>query len=194
MKIYVTFKYLKEEFQDRYEDITVIDINDVSKYKGDILIIDLDQLENLNEELFEHDSMKYKYNYKKYDLYEFDRLNRYKYRNYKKVIIVAHNEYFDEYKTYKNQYSNIYFALDLEYIDFNIIDNKNKISNIKNNNILKLIEYVDKQSSYFDSKPIMKLFNVSNRWIKRYMKDMNDIYNNIGYSYSKRKWYKVKKR
>ena len=173
------------------------DVNDISNYKADILIINLDDcLSNLYDELKDRYLYKednyHKHLYRKYDLYEYDRLNRRKYENYKKVFLVSIDWLFEEYK-YKNNYSNIYFVNDQTKLDLSVGNKEYKISNIKNKNICKLKEYIDKQKDYFNSKDIMKEFNVSNRWIKRYMKDMNDIYNNIGYSYSKRKWYKVYK-
>ena len=170
-------------------NITCISIDDINKNKADILIINLDNMDDLYNEISYYDSNKYL----KYDLYEYDRVNRLKYKNYNSVYIVSLDNMFDKYK-YKNIYSNIIFINNLDEINYLIQDNNKKISNIKNNNINKLKEYVDKQNNYFSSKDIMNLFKVSNRWIKRYMKDMNDIYNNIGYSYSKRKWYKVKGR
>ncbi len=173
-------------------------IKDISNYKADILIINLDDyMNNLYDELKKCELYKednyHKHLYHKYDLYEYDRLNRKKYENYKKVFLVSIDWLFEEYN-YKNIYSNIYFVNDQAKLDLSIDDGNSKISNIKNKNISKLKEYVDNQKDYFNSKDIMEAFNVSNRWIKRYMKDMNDIYNNIGYSYSKRKWYKVYKR
>ena len=192
IKIYTNQEYIKEKLKDKYDNIELINIDDISKYKGDILILDLDDIKDLNDDLYNCCLTN-----TKYDLYEYDRLNRYKYKNYKKVYIVAHDEYFSDYSTYKNQYSNIYFVHGLTVLYFtnlSVNNDSKKISNIKNNNILKLKKYVDSKKDYFDSKSIMKLFNVSNRWIKRYMKDMNDIYNNVGYSYTKRKWYKTKKR
>lgn len=194
----VSMGFNREELIDKFNidgDITFIDnVDDIFMYKADILIIDLCNLKKLFDELYNCEVYKYQNNhmhlYEKYDLYEYDRLNRSKFKNYRKVFIVSIDCLFDEYN-YKNIYSNIYYVNGFNKLDLQINDNNFKISSIKNKNILKLKEYVDKQENYFDSKEIMKQFNVSSRWIKRYMKDMNDIYNNIGYSYSKRKWYKV---
>ena len=198
----VTVGFSIEELDWRFcihsDNVLYLDnIKDISNYKADILIINLDDyLGDLYDELKELEFYKednyHKHLYKKYDLYEYDRLNREKYKNYKKVYLVSIDCLFEEYN-YKNNYSNIFFVNDQTKLDLSISNRNDEISNIKNKNINKLKEYVDNQKDYFNSNDIMKKFNVSNRWIKRYMKDMNDIYNNIGYSYSKRKWYKVYK-
>ena len=185
--------FTKEEIIKKYNidrNIKCIDgLDNISDYKSDYLIINLDNINDLYKELSDFDEQKYK----KYDLYEFDRLNRIKFSNFKKVYIVSLDHFFNKYH-FKSLYSNLNFIDDDEKIIILEVQKKEKISFIKNKNIEKLKEYVDKQDTYFNSKDIMKYFNVSNRWIKRYMKDMNDLYNNIGYSYSKRQWYKIKKR
>ncbi len=171
-----------------FGDIEFISVEDIPNYKADILIISIDCL----SDLFNAINDCYQFSEDKVDLYEYDRLNRYKYKNYKKVYLVSIECFFGEFNYhFKSLYTNLIFIDDFIPIDTNINDDECKVSNIKMGNILKLKEYVDKQNDYFDSKEIMKKFNVSNRWIKRYMYDMNKIYNNIGYSYSKRKWYKI---
>ena len=163
-------------------------IDELKSNVSDILIAFTDSFTDLYNDLEYYGNNE---KYKKADLYEFDRLNRKVFNNYKKVFIISLDKVFYKYK-YKSLYSNLYFIDDGDKLDLNLKE-KNKISNIKKGNILRLKDYVDKQDDYFDSEGIMQKFNVSNRWVKRYMKDMNDIFNNIGYSYSKRKWYKVKK-
>ena len=155
--------------------------------KEGILIINLDNINSLYNNLLYYDELKYQ----KYDLYDFDRINRKKFKKFEKVYIISLDKFFYKYN-FKSIYTNIHFIDDGDRIDLSTNNGSYKNSNIKNNNIHKLKEYVDKQKDYFGSKDIMDKFNVSNRWIKRYMKDMNDIYNNVGYSYVKRKWYKVK--
>ena len=158
-------------------------IDELKSNVSDILIAFTDSFTDL------YNDLEYYGNNEKYK--KFDRLNRKVFNNYKKVFIISLDKVFYKYK-YKSLYSNLYFIDDGDKLDLNLKE-KNKISNIKKGNILRLKDYVDKQDDYFDSEEIMQKFNVSNRWVKRYMKDMNDIFNNIGYSYSKRKWYKVKK-
>ena len=41
-------------------------------------------------------------------------------------------------------------------------------------------------------KEIMNKLKVNEKWLQRYMKDMNYLYNNIGYNKKKRLWYVVK--
>ena len=173
-------------------NITILNnIDEIVNYKGDLLIINLDNIKDLYDNVSFYDQLKYE----KYDLYEYDRLNRKRFSNFGRVIIVSLDLFFDKYN-YKNIYSNISFVNDVIDVDVENIYNNSikKVSNIKNNNILKLKSYVDNKKNYFNSIDIINTFKVSNRWVKRYMKDMNDIYNNIGYSYSKRMWYKVDER
>lgn len=168
--------------------VKFIDYEDISNHKGDILIVMIDYLKDLYNELNDYCI----FGGSRVDLYEFDRLNRYKFNDYKKVFLVSIDCFFKEFNYhFKSLYSNINFIDDFTPIDANVTNEDANISNTKKKNILRLKEYVDKQKDYFDSREIMKKFNVSNRWIKRYMYDMNKIYNNIGYSYSKRKWYKI---
>lgn len=168
--------------------VKFIDYEDISNHKGDILIVMIDYLKDLYNELNDYCI----FGGNRVDLYEYDRLNRYKFNDYKKVFLVSIDCFFKEFNYhFKSLYSNINFIDDFTPIDANVTNEDTNISNMKKKNILRLKEYVDKQKDYFDSREIMKKFNVSNRWIKRYMYDMNKIYNNIGYSYSKRKWYKI---
>lgn len=179
--------YLSEIF---HIEIPVTCIDNMSALPNDkegILIINLDNINSLYNNLLYYDELKYQ----KYDLYDFDRINRKKFKKFEKVYIISLDKFFYKYN-FKSIYTNIHFIDDGDRIDLSTNNGSYKNSNIKNNNIHKLKEYVDKQKDYFGSKDIMDKFNVSNRWIKRYMKDMNDIYNNVGYSYVKRKWYKVK--
>ena len=180
----------KKEFGLDGNFIIIKSISEIPYNKGDYLISFIDSFPDLYDELEYYDSDELKY--QKYDLYEFDRINRKLFSNYRKVFLISIEKHFKKYN-FKSLYTNINFInADDDKIILSIDDNKSKISNIKKGNILKLKDYIDKQDDYFDSKGIMKEFKVSNRWVKRYMKDMNDIYNNIGYSYKKRKWYKVK--
>ena len=67
-------------------------------------------------------------------------------------------------------------------------------SRIKISNINKLKEYIDKQDKeYITTKDIIKNSNVNEKWVQRYMKDMNNIYNNIGYNKKTIVWYIINK-
>lgn len=179
--------YLLERFNIDTSITYVDNINNLICDKADLLIINLDNMNDLYSDLLSYDEVKYQ----KYDLYDFDRLNRKKFKNFEKVYIISLDKLFYKYN-FKSLYTNIHFIDDGGKLDLSIDNSRPKNSNIKNNNINKLKEYVDNQKDYFTSIDIMNKFKVSSRWVKRYMKAMNDIYNNIGYSYSKRKWYKVK--
>lgn len=179
--------YLLERFNIDTSITYVDNINNLICDKANLLIINLDNMNDLYSDLLSYDEVKYQ----KYDLYDFDRLNRKKFKNFEKVYIISLDKLFYKYN-FKSLYTNIHFIDDGGKLDLSIDNSRPKNSNIKNNNINKLKEYVDNQKDYFTSIDIMNKFKVSSRWVKRYMKAMNDIYNNIGYSYSKRKWYKVK--
>lgn len=179
--------YLLERFNIEMPITCIDNMSDLPNDKEGILIINLDNINSLYNNLLYYDELKYQ----KYDLYDFDRLHRRKFDGFKKVYIISLDRFFYKYN-FKSIYTNVHFIDDGDKIDLSIENNLYKNSNIKNNNIHKLKEYVDKQENYFDSKDIIDKFKVSSRWVKRYMKNMNDTYNNIGYSYSKRKWYKVK--
>ena len=58
------------------------------------------------------------------------------------------------------------------------------------NNIANLHNYLKKYSTIKTSK-ISHDLKINSRMIQRYMKDINDIYNNIGYDYSNNEWYVV---
>lgn len=186
-------QYIREKLginKDSSNIVVLNNIDEIANYNGDLLIINLDNLKELYNELYYYDQLKYE----KYDLYEYDRLNRKRFSKFKYVIIISIDLFFYKY-SYKNIYSNILFKDDNSFIDFDKLYNTEivRIGDVKRGNILKLKEQVDNKKDYFNSKDIMDKFKVSNRWVKRYMKYMNDVYNNIGYSYSKRKWYKVEK-
>ena len=179
--------YLLERFNIDTSITYVDNINNLICDKANLLIINLDNMNDLYSDLLSYDEVKYQ----KYDLYDFDRLNRKKFKNFEKVYIISLDKLFYKYN-FKSLYTNIHFIDDGGKLDLSLDNSRPKNSNIKNNNINKLKEYVDNHKDYFTSIDIMNKFKVSSRWVKRYMKAMNDIYNNIGYSYSKRKWYKVK--
>ena len=70
---------------------------------------------------------------------------------------------------------------------------ENKFSRIKSNNVEKLRTFIRKlNKEFFTTDEIKQKLNVNEKWIQRYMKEMNNIYNNIGYNKRKRLWYVVK--
>jgi hypothetical protein len=191
--------YKKDNRYPRFPNIICLDnINELKRQEGFMLIIFLDLIPEL---YFKCDE-----NPNNFDaLYEFDRLNRNKFNNFEYVVIYCTDDFFDK-SNYKSIHSNIMFKsslyrdgvyknkLDIYALYEKYLNKKDiKLTNIKRNNIDRLKKCVDKQKDYFTSEDIMKKLNVSHKWVKRYMKDMNEVYNNIGYSYSRKMWYKVKK-
>lgn len=135
------------------------------------------------------------------DVYEIDRHIRKMFEKFEYVIIISAEEF--DYGHIP--FSNIYVEFANKYFDTNkgisiLIDeldekynNKKelKISRIKEENIEKLRKYI-KNKEFFSTKEIIEDLKVNEKWIQRYMKDMNSIYNNIGYNKKKRVWYTVK--
>lgn len=66
-----------------------------------------------------------------------------------------------------------------------------KFSNIKLQNIEKLKQHV-KKTTYINIKKTALLLHVSNKWVERYLIDMNFLYHNVGYDKRKKMWYIVK--
>ena len=49
------------------------------------------------------------------------------------------------------------------------------------------------RKDYFKMEDLEKKLHVNKKWLQRYLKDMNNIYNNIGYDRKKKLWYIVRK-
>ena len=45
---------------------------------------------------------------------------------------------------------------------------------------------------YFNMSDLQKKLKVNKKWLQRYLKDMNYIYNNVGYDKRKKAWYVIK--
>ncbi len=175
-------------------------------------LINIDTLEELNRKqgfllLFTIDDL-YDYfpnivNIYKPDVYEIDRYLRKKFKNFEYVIIVS----IEEFDYGRIPFSNIYIVYANNYLNTNeginnLIDKiskefiskkESKISKIKYNNIEKLRTFIKKsKKDFFKTEEIKQKLNVNEKWIQRYMKEMNNIYNNIGYNKRKRLWYVVK--
>ena len=175
-------------------------------------LINIDALEELNRKqgfllLFTMDDL-YDYfpnivNIYKPDVYEIDRYLRKKFKNFEYVIIVS----IEEFDYGRIPFSNIYIVYANNYLNTNkginvLIDKiskefiskkESKISKIKYNNIEKLRTFIKKsKKDFFKTEEIKQKLNVNEKWIQRYMKEMNNIYNNIGYNKRKRLWYVVK--
>lgn len=136
------------------------------------------------------------------DVYEIDRYIRKLFKNFEYVIILS----IEEFDYGHIPFSNIYVESADKYFDtekgINLLVDKlykeyiskkdTKYSRIRMNNINRLKMYI-KNKEFITTKEIMNDLEVNEKWIQRYMKDMNIIYKNIGYNKKKRVWYVVKK-
>lgn len=137
------------------------------------------------------------------DVYEIDRHVRKLFKNFEYVILISIEEFNYGLVPFSNiyvEFANKYFNSDegintlVDYLYEESINKKElKLTRIKNININKLKKYIDGKQDYIKTEEIIKSLNVNEKWIQRYMKDMNIVYNNIGYNKKKRLWYKVKK-
>ena len=84
---------------------------------------------------------------------------------------------------------NIFIA----YYKWYIEKEDKKFTQKRKNNIEKLHNYL-KGKRFVTTEEIVEEFKVSDRWVLRYMTDVNDIYQNIGYDSYKKRWYIVKQR
>lgn len=173
-----------------YNFNSVKNLEDINKKSGFLFIITMDELYEYFPEFA---------NIYSPDVYEIDRNIRRMFSGFKYVIIISIEEF-----DYGNiPFSNIYVEYANKYFESDngihlLIDklkdeslNEMKISNIKKNNINKLMDYISGKD-YILTKDIIKDLNVNGKWIQRYMKDMNSLYNNIGYNKKKKVWYTVK--
>ena len=137
------------------------------------------------------------------DVYEIDRYTRKIFKNFEYVILIS-NEEFDYGHVH---FSNMYVVFANDYFDINeginiLIDKiyeeyvskkESKHSRIKCDNVEKLRIFIKNlKKDFFTTDEIKQRLNVNDKWIQRYMKEMNNIYNNIGYNKKKRLWYVVK--
>ena len=137
------------------------------------------------------------------NVYEIDRHVRKLFENFEYVILISIEEFDYGHVPFSNMYvefANKYFNTEKglnRLIDFLYEESLNKkelkLTRIKRININKLKEYINKRKDYIKTEEITKYLDVNEKWIQRYMKDMNIVYNNIGYNKRKRVWYKVRK-
>ena len=137
------------------------------------------------------------------DVYEIDRYMRKIFEKFDYVILIS-NEEFDYgrvhfsnmYVVFANNYFNtsegINILINKIYNDF-IVRKESKLSRIKSEHVERLRVFVDDlEKDFFTTDQIKEKLHVNDKWIQRYMKEMNNIYNNIGYNKRKRVWYVVK--
>ena len=187
-------RIVKNSINSRFPHVEYIDnLSELKRKSGFLLVTCLD----------EFDDIYYDVNYKHVepDFYEFDRLNRKRFKNFQYVIIISIENL--DWNKRKIPHSNILFYSEENYSkDLNVIDElyskyalkiNKKFSKIKISNIEKLRQYIKiKNKDFYTTKEIMNSLNVSDKWVKRYMSDMNSLYNNIGYNAKLKKWYIVK--
>lgn len=146
-----------------------------------------------------------------FDFVEYDRKNRKKFKNYEYVFLVV-KEKSNIQSFYQvvnlahilNQYSKIaiiqFFHLRyhpsihivLEYIYKQTLQNSKKtLSRIRLENVEKLKTYTQ-NNKYIDIKKSAFELQVSTKWIKRYLMDMNLIYHNVGYDKQEQQFYVTK--
>jgi len=169
-------------------------LEELERKQGFLLILTMDAL---------YDSFPKVVDMVEPDVYEIDRHTRKIFKNFDYVILIS-NEEFDYGHVH---FSNLYVVFANNYFDnaegINILIDKiyeefrsrkeSKISKIKNDNIEKLRTFIRKlKKDFFTTDEVKQKLNVNEKWIQRYMKEMNNIYNNIGYNKRKRLWYKVK--
>ncbi|MBQ8379736.1 MAG: hypothetical protein IJX34_02855 [Clostridia bacterium] len=171
---------------------SIYNLNHLERKQGFLLICCLDDLYEISPDVVDMYDI---------DVYEIDRHARKMFRNFEYVVILSNEEFEYGLIPFSNMY--VYFLGD--YLDndegLNPLINKlyekyklkkeEKISRIKNENIQKLKKYI-KNKNFITTQKIMKDLKVNEKWIQRYMKDMNKTYSNIGYNKRKRLWYRVK--
>lgn len=137
------------------------------------------------------------------DVYEIDRYTRKIFKNFDYVILISpeefdygHIHFSNMYVVFANNYFNTNDGINvlIDKISKEFISNKeNKLSKIKCDNVEKLRNFIrNLKKDFFTTEEIKQKLNVNEKWIQRYMKEMNNIYNNIGYNKRKRVWYVVK--
>ena len=174
--------------------VKVDTLNDIDQKQGFLLLLTMDEL---------YDYLPNVIDMYKPDVYEIDRYTRKLFENFEYVILISNEEFDYGYVPFSNMYvvfANNYFNTDeginilIDKIYQKYITKKqNELSRIKHDNIEKLRTFIrNLKSDFFTTNEIKERLNVNDKWIQRYMKEMNNIYSNIGYNKRKRVWYVVK--
>jgi len=152
------------------------DMKEASKHQGYLIIIN----NNDNIDIVSFDK-KYRKILNKYEyIWLYNEKYKNKYYKFSRINLINRElfEYdclslWDEYDQYK----------------YSVENNRVKNYSAKRiNNINKIYNYL-KDYKIIKTKKISKDLNINIRNIQRYMKDINDIYHNIGYDYSNNEWY-----
>lgn len=174
--------------------IKINTLKELSRRQGFILLLTMDEL---------YDYFPNVINMIEPDVYEIDRHTRKIFKNFEYVILISNEEFDYGHVPFSNMYvvfANNYFDTSeginvlIDKINDNFLSKKEiKLTNIKYENIEKLRTFIRKlKKEFFTTDEIKQKLNVNDKWIQRYMKEMNNIYNNIGYNKRKRVWYIVK--
>ena len=129
------------------------------------------------------------------DYYLFDIENRKKFKKYDIVLILSDDIYLNnisnnslsKIKLIKRNNINDLFVYRL-YKEFNL--NKVTFTDNRISKLNKINAYL-KNKKYIKSREIAEYFNMSLRSVERDLKDINYLYDNIGYDEKKRCWYVV---
>ena len=174
--------------------IKINSLKEIGRKQGFLLLITMDEL---------YDCFPNVIDMIEPDVYEIDRYTRKIFKNFEYVILISNEEFDYGHVHFSNMYvvfANNYFntneginvLIDKIYEDY-ISKKEIKLSRIKSDNVEKLRTFIRKlNKDFFSTEEIKQKLNVNDKWIQRYMKEMNDIYNNIGYNKRKRLWYVVK--
>ena len=174
--------------------IKINSLKEIGRKQGFLLLITMDELYDCFPNVI--DTIEP-------DVYEIDRYTRKIFKNFEYVILISNEEFDYGHVHFSNMYvvfANNYFntneginvLIDKIYEDY-ISKKEIKLSRIKSDNVEKLRTFIRKlNKDFFTTEEIKQKLNVNDKWIQRYMKEMNDIYNNIGYNKRKRLWYVVK--
>lgn len=174
--------------------VKVDTLNDIDQKQGFLLLLTMDEL---------YDYLPNVIDMYKPDVYEIDRYTRKLFENFEYVILISNEKFDYGYVPFSNMYvvfANNYFNTDeginilIDKIYQKYITKKqNELSRIKRDNIEKLRTFIrNLKGDFFTTNEIKERLNVNDKWIQRYMKEMNNIYSNIGYNKRKRVWYVVK--
>ena len=174
--------------------VKINNLEELGRKQGFLLLITMDDL---------YDYFPHVVDILEPDVYEIDRYSRKLFKNFEYVIVIS----IEEFDYGRIPFSNMNVVFANNYFNTNeginvLIDKifneymskkENKLSRIKINNVEKLRTFIRKlNKEFFTTDEIKQKLNVNEKWIQRYMKEMNNIYNNIGYNKRKRLWYVVK--
>jgi len=154
-------------------------IIEIKKHQGFLIIIN--NKNNMNLVTFDKKYRKYLNKYAFVWLYnKKNKEDKDKYSN----IELVNNFIFDDLSL------NIWDEYEL-YKDYKKHVTKKKYTNKRMENINKLYNYLINYKEIKTTK-ICSDLGMSSRMVQRYMQDINNIYHNIGYDYSKNEWYIIK--